>query len=72
MDKLNNLLWDTACMCRGDITCLERLRCVVTTYCLCADISVDTYEWDTLIDHLHVVCGYSREQLDGYMCEYLV
>ena len=44
----------------------------MTTYCLCADIGVDTYQWDTLIDQLHVVSGYDREQLDGYMCEYLV
>lgn len=53
----------------------EQVRCVVTTYCILFDIEVDTYDWDELMRYIWEYYNSwfnTYEELDDYMCEYLV
>ena len=53
----------------------EQARCVITTYCILFDIEVDTMGWDDLMRYVYDYynCWFdSFEEMDSYMCEFLV
>ncbi len=72
MADLMAMIEATATRCKEDVALFDQLRCMVTAWCICNDIEVDTLQWDTLIARLAVLCGTDTDLMDMYMCKFLV